>query len=153
MRHSQHFKSKINWASFKIVRKLVLDIRKETNHLLLLSVNPGGRVSKSNLRTRLWSVALPHVTNCSKRKVDIATLGTCPVIITCSIWEIYRKEGNKYRCHEINSEYTNRIYIYILQNSHLSFENYHQDKILASVPAIRIKITQVLRDWAENHYA
>lgn len=37
-------------------------------------------------------------------------------------------------------------YIYILQNSHLSFENYHQDKILASVPAIRIKITQVLRD-------
>lgn len=40
----------------------------------------------------------------------------------------------------------------LLQNSHLSFENYHQDKILASVPAIRIKINQVLLNRAENHY-
>jgi len=48
--------------------------------------------SSTNLRTRLWSVALPHVTYSSEWEVYITTIRTCPIIIAS--WICKRTQQN-----------------------------------------------------------
>lgn len=44
--------------------------------------------SSYTLRSRLWSVALPHITDCSEREIHIFTLGTGPIVIMSSIFSL-----------------------------------------------------------------